>query len=70
MESWKHLLVRVEKDPYNQVVLVPSVPGLDSRFTQSAHDPNVVELLDELSRRGWELVAVQGREFWLRQRVE
>lgn len=69
MDKWKHLLVSFETEPTNQVRLVPSQPEIDGRFLQGTQDSNVVDLLDELGRRGWQLIAVQGREFWFRQPV-
>jgi hypothetical protein len=67
MDKWQNLLVRVDTQPTAQVTLVPSQYGVDVKFLQGTNDPNLLDLLDELGKDRWQLVAVDGTRYWLKR---
>lgn len=64
-ERWQHLVVRVDKQPQEQLTLVPSQSDLQTS-TFVASTTNVVAMLNELGGKGWQLVAVRDNEYWLK----
>lgn len=62
-------MVRRESGPNSQLILIPSQRDLETQLYGLADDRQVLDLLNELGGRGWQLVGVDGEgRYWLKRR--
>lgn len=63
--KWQHMVVELQT---RGLVPIPWQAGVETPL-DNVGTANTVQLLDELGALGWELVAVQESQWWLKKRV-